>query len=400
MTGFWRDIRGNVAMMYGLLLFPVLMGVGMGLDYYRADRARNILQESADAGLLAAVRSKMLTPNMPLADMTAVARRYFDANGAGNVDAAITNFEVTFDPVNDTYQLVFNASINTTILGAVGIGSIDSDEGSQVQMGKPPYLEVVMALDNTGSMNSNGKLSTLKKSAQNLVDSLFMVPGAEVQIGLVPFAQYVSLGTSYNTASWLSVPVAFSGCVGSRDYPGNVQDSNYSASPIPGITGAPCPDPLLPLTNNTTKIEDAIKAMDANGWTYIPAGLVWAWRLLTPEEPFTEGIAFSDLKDREGYKAIVLMTDGENTRSPDYPTHNFSNTLTANELTEEICQGVKDDDIIIYTIAFQVSDVTIKNLLQDCATSAGHYYAAEASKDLEDAFASIANSLRSISLSR
>ena len=94
------------------------------------------------------------------------------------------------------------------------------------------------------------------------------------------------------------------------------------------------------------------------------------------------------------------MTDGQNTKSPDYPTHNNSDEVTANQLTKELCENIKAEDIVIYTIAFEVSDQTIKFLLEDCGTSSGHYFEAENAHDLSVAFASIAASLQSMSLSK
>ena len=69
-----------------------------------------------------------------------------------------------------------------------------------------------------------------------------------MKIGIVPFAQYASIGTAYNAASWFSNPGgAFKGCVGSRDYPYNTLDSDYTAHKVPGLNGAPFPDALAPL---------------------------------------------------------------------------------------------------------------------------------------------------------
>ena len=113
-----------------------------------------------------------------------------------------------------------------------------------MKLGKPPYIEIVMALDNTGSMNSASKLGVLKTAASDLVESVFVNPLAEVKVGLVPFAQYVSVGAAYGGESWISVAGngnSFKGCVGSRSYPANVEDRNYLANPIPDVSGAACP---------------------------------------------------------------------------------------------------------------------------------------------------------------
>ncbi len=157
---------------------------------------------------------------------------------------------------------------------------------------------------------------------------------------------------------------------------------------------------MTPLSTDEAALTNKIDDLDANGWTYIPAGLHPAWQLLTPTAPFTEGLSFEDLAESKGTKAIVLMTDGENTRAPDYPTHNSMSQVLANEITGELCINIKQQNITIYTVAFDVTDPDIKDVLKKCATTTSHYFDAANADDLKAAFASIANSLRNISLSK
>lgn len=56
---------------------------------------------------------------------------------------------------------------------------------------------------------------------------------------------------------------------------------------------------------------DATQAQGATG-TFIPAGLVWGWHVLSSTEPLTEGISASDANYKTTVKAIVLMSDGAN----------------------------------------------------------------------------------------
>ena len=57
-----------------------------------------------------------------------------------------------------------------------------------------------------------------------------------------------------------------------------------------------CPRPIVPLTGDKTTIETAIDSMLAyySTGTFIPTGLVWGWHVLSPTEPFTEGVEPSD----------------------------------------------------------------------------------------------------------
>ena len=49
--------------------------------------------------------------------------------------------------------------------------------------------------------------------------------------------------------------------------------------------------------------------MQAKGGTNIMEGVMWGWRVLSPEPPFTEGKAYDD---PENDKFLIVMTDGEN----------------------------------------------------------------------------------------
>lgn len=68
--------------------------------------------------------------------------------------------------------------------------------------------------------------------------------------------------------------------------------------------------PLIPLTNDQRKIDNAIDAMVANGATDVPEGIAWGMRTLSSTEPFTEG---RSEKEKGNDKIIVLVTDGSNT---------------------------------------------------------------------------------------
>lgn len=398
---FLQDRRGNIAMMFGLLLFVLLAAVGIAIDLQRANLIRAQVREASDAALLAATRYKAGHPNADVSELTSVARKIFDNAVKDTPALTIDDFVLIFDGGAETFSIDVVGTVDTLIMKVFDKDFVNLDTRSEAKLGKTPLLEVAMALDTTGSMNQKGKISAMRNAARDLVKILFDADGANVKIGVVPFAQYVNVGPANGTASWLNNPgVAWSGCVGSRSYPYNVNDLDFAGHKSPGLLGAPCPAKLMPLSTDETALDKMIGDLKPNGFTYIPSGLAWAWRLLTPNEPFTEGVSFATLDAERGTKALILMTDGENTRAPDYPTHNSGSQPLANQLTKELCVNVKADKIIVYTIAFDVTDAGIKDILQDCATTKAHYFDAASADDLIDAFASIATSLRSISLSK
>lgn len=400
---FWQNESGNIALMFAVLSFVILGGAGMAIDYQRAASIRADLQQSADAAVLAAIRISQNQPALTPGQVEAKARAFFDNNRRTTSDVAASNFKINHDPATDLYRLSFDIDIGTTLLRAIGIDNIAPSIVSEATLGKPPYLEIAMVLDNTGSMNNDGKLDDLKTAAGNLVNSLHSHRDADVRIGLVPFAQYVNVGAANAGASWLngaSAPGAFNGCVGSRDYPANTQDDGFNVTPVPELAGVSCPNAIVPLTDAQATVNSAITAMTASGYTYIPGGVAWGWRILSDGAPFTQGLSEADLDARNGRKTMIVMTDGENTRAPDYPTHNASNVANANQLTDVLCDAVKDDEIEIYTIAFAVTDMTVRTLLEDCGTTPDHYFDPNTASELIATFDRIASNLRGVSLSR
>ncbi len=403
LSTFLRNESGNIALLFSFLVFVLLGGAGMALDLQRAASIRADLQQSADAAVLAAIRISMNQPALTPAEVEAKAKEFFDGNRRTKSQAATSNFKVVHDPATESYRLSFDVDIATTLTRAIGIEKISPKIESVAKLGKPPYLEIAMVLDNTGSMNDFDKIGDLKTAATNLVNSLHSHPDADVRIGLVPFAQYVNVGAGNAGASWLdggSSPGAFDGCVGSRNYPANIRDDGFDVTPIPEVAGEPCPNAILPLTDVQSTVNTAIDNMTGSGWTYIPGGLAWGWSVLSAGAPFTQGLDETELEDRNGRKTMILMTDGENTKSPDYPTHDAESIANANQLTDELCDAVKDDKIEIYTIAFAVSDMTIKHLLEDCGTTPDHYFEPDTASELIATFDKIASNLRSISLSK
>ncbi len=51
-NNFWRDSNGNVAVLFGIALVPILSFVGAAVDYTRANSARSSMQAALDSTAL------------------------------------------------------------------------------------------------------------------------------------------------------------------------------------------------------------------------------------------------------------------------------------------------------------------------------------------------------------
>jgi Flp pilus assembly protein TadG len=173
---------------------------------------------------------------------------------------------------------------------------------------------------------------------------------------------------------------------------------------------------LTPLTNDKALLDTRIDQMVAAYLTHIPIGLAWGWRTLSPGAPYTEGALYSD---QDTIKALVLMTDGENTIF-NGDAHNIStfsgygylskrrlgttSPTTAvsrlNEKTARLCTNVKSAGIRVYTVAFQVTAPATLTLLRNCASAPEMFFASSDGAALSTAFRTIATELASLRISR
>ncbi|MCB1476848.1 MAG: hypothetical protein KDJ53_12490, partial [Rhodobiaceae bacterium] len=197
---FAHDTKGNVAVIFGVALVPMIALAGAAMDFSSAYNARAKLQVAADAAALAATRNygKSWSKRKQIATDT------FNQNLA----ALGVPDDVEFSIVDEGRSHLVNAtaSKSTSLLGIVGIHNVPIAVEAMA-MTPVASLEVVLVLDNTGSMGSSNKIGILRDSAENFVDMMetaAAIPGKTIKVGLVPFTTMVRLDPdTYREADWL-----------------------------------------------------------------------------------------------------------------------------------------------------------------------------------------------------
>lgn len=161
-----------------------------------------------------------------------------------------------------------------------------------------------------------------------------------------------------------------------------------------------CPrTPILPLTSDQDSIMDAIDGFEAYGATLGNVGMVWGWRVLSHAPPFTEA---EPPEDRRWRKAIVMMTDGDNNLSATYTAYglNSSHNLNTNSLNErflDVCQALKQEDVLVYTVTFTSAiNNNTKAYYRNCATSTAQYFDAPTPAQLIAVFERISRELSTL----
>jgi Flp pilus assembly protein TadG len=175
-------------------------------------------------------------------------------------------------------------------------------------------------------------------------------------------------------------------------------------------------NPIVPLSYNQTTLSTALAAMQAYGGTNLHEAVMWGWRVLSPNKPFAEGRAYTDLQNR---KIMVLMTDGSNDaiglpnmNGSFYSAYGYSAAgrlgttsnnkadiiAKMNEKTLQACRNAKAAGVQIYTVAFFVSDTTALDILRQCATDQSMALVADSDQALSNAFTEIGNHIKRLRL--
>lgn len=205
LNSFFKDRSGTFAVAAVLVAIPLMLSVGLAVDYSRQVAARNHIQELADGASLALAASRE-TDEAKLRQMAEdfVAANLSDRN-LGTVEIANLNSS------NDQIDLTLKSQINTTFMRLANVVQLDVGASALAVRAVRGSIEVALVLDNTWSMSdtdANGvsRIETLKQASEALVTRLLANEDADARIGLVPYADHVNVGIANRNASWLSVP--------------------------------------------------------------------------------------------------------------------------------------------------------------------------------------------------
>jgi Flp pilus assembly protein TadG len=191
---FLRQDRGNVAMMWALM-GTVLVGlIGITVDFTRAQALRTQMQNAADGAALVAERSS----NLPMAQRTAAARAFFDAEmGDDAVNVTFTVRELDEGGHEVVATMPMPVSLARIVKNEDWTLHVDAVEEANAS----PPIEVALVLDNTGSMAND--MQALRDAAADLTDDLLSLDGDTVSVALVPFVAQVNIGNEASHMAWM-----------------------------------------------------------------------------------------------------------------------------------------------------------------------------------------------------
>lgn len=417
--------EGNIAILFGIAVIPIISFVGAAIDYTRANAARSSMQAALDSTSL--MLSKDLSEGtINTSQLTDKADAYFKALYTNQETKGITiSTTYTQNSGNGSTILVKGAgNIDTGFMRLVGFPTMDFQTSSTAAWGNV-RMRVAMVLDVTGSMDDDGKMPAMQKAAKALVDQLGALAKnpEDIYISIVPFAKDVNLGSNFYNADWIDWSIwdgqsatdswgtcsnssfttrtnckknssrtwtpdrtRWNGCVTDRsqdyDINNNVPVSTIAGSKVPAeeytsgstnycrTSSSKYVHPIVPLSNSWTTLKTAIDNLEPTGNTNQGLGLFWGWQTLgVGVVPFN-----APAKDNLNYAykdAIVLLSDGLNTQNRWY-----SSASQIDARQKLLCANAKatPNNIIIYTVQVDTGGDGESGVLKQCASGTDKYF--------------------------
>lgn len=228
----WRlrtEQSGNVAMMFALLVIPLVAAIGLAIDMGRTYHVGMQTQGALDAAALAAGRAAQIEKVSTLSKATAAATAYFDE--AKPTDVVVTSIVLVPNAQQTEFTVTATSWVKTPFLSVLNLLSYRNSEGDAPQACKNNYyactkvtstataqiclncsdtgggnsddgtsLEISMMLDVTGSM-AGQQIVDLMAAAKDLIDIVVWDDQSKYtsKVALAPFAPAVNVGADYFT---------------------------------------------------------------------------------------------------------------------------------------------------------------------------------------------------------
>ncbi|MEO5755698.1 MAG: pilus assembly protein [Mesorhizobium sp.] len=198
---FWHSKSGNFALMLGLGLPAILTAAAFAIDVSTIMRAKGNLQNALDAASLASSH---------LGDLDITRNdafdRYFQANIAGHGELGNAQATLTVDKGINYINTRAVASADVNLNFAFLFGNDKHITVDTAAVESNDQLEVVLVLDNTGSM-AGARMTALRTATDSLLNSLegMKSPTRKIRASLVPFVTAVNVDGDEFDPSWIDM---------------------------------------------------------------------------------------------------------------------------------------------------------------------------------------------------
>ncbi len=434
---FAASQSGNIAAIFAIACIPVIISMGVAVDYTRAAQTSSAMQDALDAATLALSRRSDL-PSLTGDQILLVGSDYFSAN-FHNSELQDLTLTASYNATGPSITMSASGKLPTDFMGIMGTPNVPVGTSSTAVWGQA-RLRVALALDNTGSMASSNKLTALKAATHNLLTQLENAASVDgdVYVSIIPFVKDVNVGSANVGESWVKwngsatkdrdlwdkqngsctnnyytnqtnceshgytwTPAShttWNGCIMDRDQSYDTVNAAPAtadtATLFPAEQYSACPVPAMGLSYDWTALNNKVDSMVASGSTNQAIGLAWAWQSLTAA-PFNIPLMDPNKKYKQ---AIILLTDGLNTQDRWYG--DGVHTSTQVDARQQIlCNNIKVAGFTIYTVQVNTGGDPTSTLLQNCASSSDKFFLLTSADQIVTTFQQIGTELSDLRIS-
>ncbi|MCP1337621.1 Tad domain-containing protein [Futiania mangrovi] len=421
---FLSDSNAAVALLFGVALLPVMGLAGVAVDYATARDVQRYLQATVDSAALAGAAAI----KEPEGQIKKIVKDSFGTNVAG-IPFELTPSNPKIVPTGSQVEVEASVAVPTTLSKLLGINEMSVSARAVAGNAGVDPVEIVFVIDITESMGFNGAWEKARTEMDKMLDEIKKAAedGDDVIMGLVPFSDRVNVGVA-RAENWITgkAPKDFQGCLEPRveseiDFPH--MESAASPSDIVFTPTTPknfgifrtvrgwnwatagCLDsPIVGPTTDVKDLRTAFQKIKKGGTGRAEQGLLWAWRMLSPDWAGQWGMANFPAAKGEKRKVVGLIVDG---RSEGYYWEmggskgnppagekyvNNSPTAYAMKHFQEICKRMKGDGVEIH-VFYVNGEARGKDYYKACASDENTMYSADNMQSLTDAFSSMKLSL-------
>jgi Flp pilus assembly protein TadG len=245
---FARDESGVFAVLFGLMAIVLIALGGATVDYVTLEQTRQRAQVALDAAALA-LQPEIFKPTYSEASVKAAALAIVKERVADpRIVDSIAISQAVANTTDGSLYLQARFTMPTIFVSLVGVPELSASVVAEATR-KKLALEVIMVLDNSGSMASESRMTNLVAAAKCATNILMYsetvdngntcdpAPGAtlvdDVKIGIVPFTMYVNVGTGNANASWMD---RFNNAAIADDNMDNDDDDTTGLLSLPGYS--------------------------------------------------------------------------------------------------------------------------------------------------------------------
>lgn len=296
---------GAITILSLFLLLVMLAAAGLGIDTMRHEMARTHIQATLDSAVLAAAGAPA---DITDTEVQAIVEDYFAAAGLEEYLDTINPDEDIVATLN-TRSVTASASVSldTYLMGLSGVDTLQAG-GSSTAAIATPRIEIVLALDVSGSMEG-ARLAAMKTAAKQFVtDVMSASDQGTTTISIVPYSWSVTPTDEMFEALTVDERHSYSTCLDFVDgeYASTAIDPtrSYGQMIYTSLTGSfgsiGVGDPttsytaydrtcytdeyfrILPYSTSVSALHAKIDSLKAAGSTSADIGMKWAAGLLDP----------------------------------------------------------------------------------------------------------------------